>query len=206
MVETFRRGTTEFLDIVIDYDKKKVDFINPKTQKKEIDNFNFKTFLHSNFFRLFVVSISIWIMLSLIVQVILILQGGVVTSDNKDAIFLVLLMLRYFLFFAILMFIEPIRNVLVDIFLYLEFDIRKSKFVVVKDINTKTWKFPYDYYAKLNYKLFGDYAKYIKRFESKSKDWYWKKGDKLEKQEDEAEAIFYFRKIPKTGRMEIEFL
>ena len=37
----------------------------------------------------------------------------------------------------------------------------------IKDINTKTWKFPYDYYAKLNYKLFGDYAKYIKRFESK---------------------------------------
>jgi len=82
-----------------------------------------------------------------------------------------------------------------------------KRFVIVKELEDKIYKLPYKFENfKLDYKCYGDFSAYLLKIHIFPKDYYLKSGKKLTKQTEEWEAWFHFSQIPKKGKMEIEFL
>lgn len=81
-----------------------------------------------------------------------------------------------------------------------------KKVIIIKEVKENVWKLPYEFKNnQLDYKLYGDYKKFITKIHIKPKDYYIKSFGKIKKQIEDWEAFFYFSKIPKKGKMIIEF-
>jgi len=79
-----------------------------------------------------------------------------------------------------------------------------KKKTTIKDIDTKIYKFPYDFKnIKFDWKLYGDYKKQIRRIHIKPLDYYEYRFGKPKKQIENWTVHFHFKKIPQKGRMEI---
>ena len=176
----------DYAEIVIDYQNKKVKIIDPITKKH----------FRINYFP----SIADF----LITTAVFILFNIFFTINNNLYLFFTIFIITWVLSFSLPSFknyyhlvLQKISN---DYFL-------TSKFTIVKDIKTKEYHLPYEFYNnKLNYKCYKDYGKYLIKIHIFPKDYYYKWRNNKEKQTDEWEAVFYFKKIPKEGRLEIEWI
>lgn len=184
-------------EIIIDYKKKDVKILNPIKRNKIRD-----TDLNFSLSPIFLI-ICIPILFILIV----------IPSEFKlfpqsllhFGIFVFSLLITSYLVAIIL---TPLRKKFhqFEQFLFNDYFMKK-KLVITTNIKGKIWQLPYKFNnLKLEYKLFGDFAKYISKVHIKPKDYFIKQFKKVEKQTEEWDCFFYFSKHPKNGKMEIEFI
>jgi hypothetical protein len=195
-MKTYQAGDSgDLAEVIIDFKKKKVKLINP--QKK--GGFK-KSRFGPNINGLILISAAL---LCFILSFILKLIIG--HTDN----------LWYYAFIGLLFI-----NYLIGLIFYPEYNnwidkwnqkifngyLGTKKVVIVKNIKERTWKLPYEFKnVQLDYKLYGDYKKVITKIHIKPKEYYIKSFGKLVKQIEEWEAFFYFSRVPKKGKMIIEF-
>lgn len=194
-MKKYQGGTSlDLAEIIIDYDKKDVKIIDAKkgTEIKDLDlSFDISPiailFLVIYFPFLFILSIML--------------------DSTKFFLFLINLPLTFYMIYVLS---TPLRKKWHQIEQKVFNDKLKTKnFMIVKGINKKIWKLPYDFSnIKFDYNLYRDYAKYIKKVHIRPKDYYWFRVGKEDrkKQQEEWEAIFYFKKIPVKGKMEIVWI
>lgn len=193
---------SDLAEIVIDYEKKSMKLYDPiKRTELNTSDLDFKLD--------YLLMISIFPVLIVFITMLLffIFTGlNEIIQPNWNHFTLVFELLITSYLFSILL--TPMRKKLHYFDQYLSFDfMKKKKFMVVQDINSKEWKLPHNFKnLKFDYKLYGDYAKYIKKVHIKPKPYSFKIGKKQEKQVEDWDAFIYFKKIPKSGKMEIEWI
>lgn len=181
----------DYAEIIVDYRKKKVSMVNGKDNKpfKEnrwIPSYTFGTFILYGFLYLLLSSYdltkpySIWFTIGIyLVNYIL---GITFYPAYKD------------------FWKKVVQRFTSDYGL-------TKKLVIIKKLNKKVYSLPFEFSNnKCDWRLWGDFAKYISKVHIKPKDYYLKSGKNIEKQIREWDCFMYFEKIPKSGKMEIEFI
>lgn len=85
---------------------------------------------------------------------------------------------------------------------------QKKIFLKVENLKTRTWILPREYRFTnhfLKYRLYGEFKPLIEKVHIKPWDYKIKTPLGLTNQNDDFDVIFTFIKVPKTGRMELEF-
>lgn len=191
MVRQFGGDSLDRAEIIIDYKKKKIDIINPFTKK-----------IFKSGFIPPLLSILIFSIIVVFIVIILIFSTSLaITLFIIELIFYILFYEIYLLFPSIANYYHLLEQRFLNDYLV------DKKLVIVKKLKNKIYKLPYEFANdKLDYKCYKDFSKYLLKIHIFPKDYYIKYKNKIEKQLSEWEAWFYFSKIPKTGRMEIEFV
>jgi hypothetical protein len=192
-MNTYQKGKSgNYAEIIIDFEKKKVDLINPQDKSGEFKKNRFSPEIN-----------ALGLSMDTILLIILIYLFKI-TIFSPFWTLVGILLINYLM--GVIFY--PKYNNWLDkwnqkIFTsYLSF----KKAVIVENIDGETWKLPYDFKNNLlNYELYGDYKRLITKIHIKPKDYYIKKLGKLVKQIDDWEAFFYFSENPKIGKMIIEF-
>lgn len=189
MRKTYSSGKNgDYAEIIIDYEKKNVKMINPKDDKP----FKDKRFRLQRNLLVFLILAVIFVLLSYfnVNYSWWILAGIYFTHCGVGIIFP-----KYY------EYVEKLNQHLSVNRLG-----GQKKIVIIKRIKGRIWQLPYPFYNnKLDYKLTGEFARFIKKVHIKPKDYYVKRNGKIEKQIEEWDAFFYFSRSPKKGKMEIEW-
>lgn len=189
-------NSNDLAEIIVDYDKKDVKIINPKNNK-DLQKFN----INFSLTPIFIISF-----------IIVLMTYFVIVFDEfkiRDIFLLFNLFLFIYLFYMLFCSMNPMWHRFWQYFINDMFE--NKNLLIVKDINSKDWKIP-DLYnfknIKLDYNLYGDYSKYIKKVHIRPIENYYilNAFNKKERQIKYWEAIFYFKEIPKKGKMEVIFI
>lgn len=186
----------DYAEIIIDYKKKDVKLINPSTGKNFEKNpgFQIGLFFMSFCITAFFIAIVAFFSdeLDIVLTTLLIVFVMILSYTSLYA-----LKERFPLPFAALHnYMQKIQN-----------DYQPRKLVIVTELDSTIYKLPHAYSNnKLDYRAYGDFKKYLIKVHIFPKDFYWKTKDSVEKQNEEWEAWFYFTKIPKKGKLEVEFI
>ncbi len=182
--------SNDLAEFIIDYKnhkKPKVKILDPETRFKIKDkDLNFKP----------------PILVGLIFVAITI--SFVITNEIRLNVILFVYLL-FLMFYLLQILLTPIKKKLTKFWQFITNDFFSvKKFMIVKDINTKEWRLPYGFKnIKFDCNLYGDYAKLIKKVWIKPKDYFWIRRKKKERQTEDWEILFSFKKTPRIGRMEI---
>ena len=181
----------DLAEIIIDYEKKDVQILDAESRFK-IKN------RHLNFFPS-AFNVFSFVVLSPFIALALFM------NLYNISLFLGEMLITFYLLFVLF---TPTTRKLHQLgqFLFNDF-FKVKKYMVVKNIKSRVWKLPYEFdNIKLDYKLYKDYSKFIKKVHIKPKDYYSYRLGKPKRQTEEWDAYFYFNCIPKKGYMTIEWI
>jgi len=192
-------NSSDLAEIIIDYSKKKVKLINPETNKEFEKKINSKYKLDFSFtfkFGVLFLFLFSFLFVFFIIGDIVIARFTLLYSESMFALYLL------FIIFPILS--EKLHHF--GQFMTHNF-FKVKNVVIVKNIDKEIYVLPYAFNnLLLNYKLTGDFSKYILKVHIKPKDFFWRRRKKMIRQTYEWDALFYFSKIPKKGKMEVEWI
>jgi len=194
-MKQFQAGTgSDIAEFIVDYRKRKVQILD--TQKRYALKNKDLNFTLTPFFLVF------------IIPMLLFAINLEILGDRGFTIYFFSFML---MIYQLLILLTPIRKKLHKYgqFFFNDY-FRVKKFMIIKDIQDKVWQLPsYVSFSnlKFDYKLYGDYAKFIEKSHIKPKNYYLGRNwENKERQKEKWDAFFYFSKIPKTGKMELEWI
>lgn len=191
----YQAGNSSILaEIIVDYDKKKIEMRDPINRFKLTDkDWDFSLGL-----------IGITIISNIFVFIIFLVL--------LDAIAVALIFSGLMIFGYVIKVVFPALSIkLHQLEQYLFNDkFATKKYLLVKELDSKIWKLPYDFEnIKMDWFLYGDFKKYIQKVHIKPKDYKLFRGldrKKAERQDQDWEAIFYFKEVPKQGKMEVVWI
>ena len=194
----------DLAEIIVDYKKRKVSLLRPDTgtkfsKRKKLTFMIIKNKLVNTIFIVGVVSL-LFSIISIIFNLKLSIKGAIILY----------IILSVFVVSLIKSFYFPDLDDLIHYYVQkLSFDHMKRKVVVINNLNSKVYKLPFQYdfsNMKLDCRCYGDFKKYLIKVHIFPEDYYWRDGKFLTKQTDNWECYIYFSKIPRKGKMEIEFI
>jgi hypothetical protein len=194
MVRKVVGGGLDMAEIIIDYKNKSVKMLDPTTRKEPRE---------TNYPGIFT-----FFMAGLVYIFLLIFNW--VPYVFRSSFFMALL--NWFLIACLIYGMTFVAGPMSGYYHYcmqwLQYEFLATANVVYVDkLNSKVYQLPYMFgNRKLNYKCYGDFKTYLIKVHIEPKNYYWKDGNRIVKQTEEWDAFFYFTKIPRKGRMEIEFI
>jgi hypothetical protein len=191
----YQAGNSSILaEIIVDYDKKKIDMRDPINRFKLTDkDWDFSLGL-----------------IGMIGAMQFIIFVGFFAILDQIALALILAGVGLFFYIGKVVLV-PVSIKFHQVEQYLFNDrFATKKYLLVKEIDSKIWKLPYDFEnMKLDWYLYGDFKKYIQKVHIKPKDYKLFRGmdrKKAERQDQDWEAVFYFKEVPKEGKMEVVWI
>lgn len=190
--------TFDLAEIIVDYEKKETRIIDP-TENKDIltKHFQIKDFI-----------------VLIFTIVVFDVSCGIIFLNNPDLFKLdfvpLLLIINFCTIYAFALW-DYAKESFHAWWQYIanDFFITKS-FIEVKGLKSRSYKLPREYgfrNIKLDWNLHEDYAKYIQKVHIKPLDFYIIDiFGKKHKQNGLWDAEFYFKEVPKKGKMELTFI
>lgn len=181
-------GAGRYAEIIIDYDKKKVDILNPTTRKA------FEEKLYKPRPSYFILGLIIFLIIQKFYN-----SSFIINHNLSVYTFCVLICWG-------LLLIPKVRTNYDYLIQKLQENQIEKKIVVLEgDLGKKEYKLPFIFKNEvLDFNCEGDYN-LLEKVHIKPLDYYKNRNGNLVKQDEEWEAFFSFKEIPKQGKMIIGF-